>query len=243
LIEHCVTVSDLIRQAYVDYADGRQNGPSWVPIEGGPAWIHSDRMSDSNRYTIEAKAEGTPDQATMKGPMLQALLADRFKLKIRRESREIPIYELTLAKGGPKLVRSKEGSCVPLDYSLPTPYPQFCGMPKRGGTGLQLIGATMADLSKVLSAPEISDRPTVDKTGITGMFDIQLPAPGELTGRGAGDAGVSRPNDPTPAAADPSFSPFEALRTAVEKLGLTLVRAKGSGERLVIDRVERPSEN
>jgi uncharacterized protein (TIGR03435 family) len=143
-----------------------------------------------------------------------------------------------VAKGGPKLQATKDGSCVPVDYTLPTPYPQFCGTPKRGSPGLLLIGATMADLCRILSTPEISDRPTVDKTGLTGMFDIQVPGPGELRGGGSPKAG-----DGIPAAVDPSGSSFDSLRDAVQKLGLNLERTKGPGEFLVIERVERPSEN
>jgi uncharacterized protein (TIGR03435 family) len=229
LRENCVTVSKLIRQAYVEYASGRQAILAPVPTEGGPGWI------DSASYEIDATAEGAPGFAMMRGPMLQALLEDRFQLKIHHESRDVPVYALTVAKSGPRLQTTKPGSCVPLDDSLPTPYPQFCGLPKRGDPGLHLIGATMADLCKILSAPEISDRQVIDKTGITGMFDIQLPGPGEIM-RGSSD-----PAAPA-TAADPSSS-FAALQTAVEKLGLKLERAKGPGEFLVIDRVERPSEN
>ena len=154
------------------------------------------------------------------------------------------MYALTVAKGGPKLQASKPGSCVPLDYSLPTPYPQWCGAPKRGDGGLHLIGATMADLCTILSAPEISDRAVIDRTGIAGMFDIQLPGPGEFH-RAAHDGGAAEPGDraiPT-AAADAPFDAFVALSEAVEKLGLKLERAKGSGGFFVIEHVERPSEN
>ena len=221
----CVTVSDLIQSAYVDYAKGQQAiNFVPVPIKGGPSRMNTDR------YEIDAKAEGAPGYAMMKGPMLQAILEDRFKLKIHREEREVPVYALTVAKDGPKLQRSKEGSCVPLDYSLPTPYPQFCGQPKRGDRGLHLIGATMADLCAILSAPEISDRPIIDKTGIVGMFDIQLPGPGQFRGSGA---------VPT----DPLADSFDAIRAAVETLGLKLERAKGAATDLVIDHLERPSEN
>ncbi|SPE43530.1 membrane hypothetical protein [Candidatus Sulfopaludibacter sp. SbA3] len=222
LSENCMTVAQLIRSAYVEFADGRQNFlPLFVPIEGGPAWIHSDR------YTIEATTEGTPGFATMRGPMLQALLEERFRLKIHSASREVPVYALTVAKGGPKLQPTSPGSCVPLDYSLPAPYPQFCGTPKRGEPGLRLIGATMADLCKMLSVPEMMERPVIDKTGIAGTFDIQIPGPGELH-RGVPD--------------DPSSSAFE-LQSAIQKLGLKLESAKGPGKFFVIDRVERPSEN
>ncbi len=64
------------------------------PLEGGPAWSRSDG------YDIEANAEGNPSAKTMQGPMLQALLEDRFKLKIRRQTRESPVYALTIAKSG-----------------------------------------------------------------------------------------------------------------------------------------------
>jgi uncharacterized protein (TIGR03435 family) len=176
--------------------------------------------------------------------MPQALVEERFKLKIRHATRKVPVYALTVAKGGPKLQPSTPGSCVPLDYSLPTPYPQWCGLPKRGDPGLHLIGATIADLCRILSAPEISDRQTIDKTGIAGMFDIQLPGPGELH-RGGSDGGTAKSTEPAaiPTAPDPSADSYEAIRTAVQELGLNLERAKGPGEFLLIDHVERPSEN
>lgn len=219
----CQTVMHFIEEAYAP-----RTLFSSVPIDGGPAWINSDG------YSIEAKADGAPGQALMKGPMLQALLEDRFKLRIHRESREVAVYALSVAKGGPKLEPSKPGSCVPYTDGLPASSAQFCGTPRRGDPGFHLIGATMTDLCAVLSAPEISDRKTIDKTGITGMFDIQLPGPGELN-RAAHDSDV--PGDPA------SSSFFEGLREAVQKLGLNLERATGLGEFLVIDHVERPSEN
>ena len=237
LSENCVTVSSLIRQAYVQYANGRQNPLASVSMEGGPAWISSDR------YQIDATAEGAPGFAMMRGPLLQSLLEDRFKLQLRWASREVPVYALTVAKGGTKLQPSKEGSCVPWDDSLPTPYPQFCGMPKRGDPGLHLIGATMADLCRILSVPEISDRQIIDKSGIAGMFDLQLPGISEL--RGGPDGGLTRSSDPAaPAnAVDPSSYSYEAIRGAVQKLGLKLEPAEGPGQFLVIDHVERPTEN
>jgi uncharacterized protein (TIGR03435 family) len=73
-----------------------------VPIEGGPAW------ADSELYTIVAKAEGTPSMAQMSGPMMQALPEDRSRLKIHRRATEIPVYALSVAKGGPRsLLRRK----------------------------------------------------------------------------------------------------------------------------------------
>jgi bla regulator protein BlaR1 len=240
LSENCVTVSNLIRQAFVEFADGRQNFLSSVPIEGGPAWINSET------YTIEATAESAPNQSMMRGPMLQTLLNQRFNLKVHSESKQVPVYTLSVAKGGPKFQPTMEGSCVPVDTTLSPPYPQFCGQPKRGDPGLHLIGATMSDLCKILSAPEISDRPVIDKTGLPGMFDVQLPTIGELRGASGGTVLEARGEpggitavDPAP----PGDSPFDGMRAAIEKLGLNLTPAKGPGKLLVIDHVERPTEN
>jgi len=232
LREDCATVSELIRQAYVEYASEQGSTfPQLVPIQGGPSWINFER------YEIDAKAEGAPGQGMLRGPMLQTILQDRFNLKIHRDSRDVPVYALTVAKGGVKLQPTKESSCVPMDSTPAAPGVQFCGMPRRGDKGLHLIGATMADLCKILSVPEISDRPTIDKTGITGMFDIPLPGPRELRGS------ASTPADPAAPVASDDSSPFEAMRAALQAFGLNLERAKGGGEFLAIDHVERPSGN
>jgi uncharacterized protein (TIGR03435 family) len=90
----CHTVKSLIQMAYVLFANGSVHPRTVVPMEGGPAWINSER------YTIDAKAEGTPSHGMMHGPMLQALLEERLNLKVHRETREIPVYVLTVAKGG-----------------------------------------------------------------------------------------------------------------------------------------------
>ena len=205
---HCVVVSELIRQAYVEFANGRLNNDvlARIPtIEGGPRWINSDG------YQIDAKAEGAPGGDMLRGPAMQALLEERFKLKIRHESRDVPVYALAVAEGGPKLEPSKEG-CRSLELNAL----QFClGAPNGGEPGFRLKGVTMAELCKFLSLR--SDRPAIDKTGITGRFDIPLPGhPDEV-------------------------QTFEPLRSAVQKLGLDLQQAKGPGEFLVIDSVERPS--
>jgi len=95
-----VGTGGLIRKAYGTFASGEFHAflhPSALPVEGGPDWIRSEY------YTIDAKAEGTPSVEMMQGPMLQAVLEDRFHLKVRRDTRPVPAYELTVAKGGPKL--------------------------------------------------------------------------------------------------------------------------------------------
>jgi hypothetical protein len=116
----CTTLERLIQQAYLAYGDGQllpvmANGVQLPrmsvrlmsqPIKGSPAWVNSDR------YNIQAKAEGAPSEEMTRGPMMQALLEDRFQLRIHRETREIPIYELTVAKGGPKFKEAQPGSCI-----------------------------------------------------------------------------------------------------------------------------------
>jgi hypothetical protein len=113
---NCQPVSTFIAWAYIQYADGQNHpfysvGQSGTAMEGGPSWLRSDR------YTINAKPEGTPGKAMMQGPMLQAILEDRFNLKFHWERREISIYELTVTKSGSKLQRFTDGTCIPIDAS------------------------------------------------------------------------------------------------------------------------------
>lgn len=216
-----VGANGLIRQAYGTFASGRHNAylqPDAVPVEGGPAWIRSDR------YTIDAKVEGTPSMEMMRGPMLQALLEDRFQLKIRRETKEVPVYELTVAKGGSKL-RPFDGRCTPVDFTKGNIPAQLeaegsCPIALRN-TRVDAPGETLGDfITFVLT---LLDRPVIDKTGLTGRFDIHLDLPAD----------------------DPSAAPDVTSTLAValqQQLGLKLVPARGPGAFLVIDHVERPGK-
>ena len=88
----CVPLRDLIHTAFLNYGDGLGvNGPK---IQGGPGWI------DDSFYEINAKAEGNAPLAKMAGPMLQALLEDRFALKVHRETKELPVFVLTVRRAG-----------------------------------------------------------------------------------------------------------------------------------------------
>ncbi len=229
---------DLIELAYVSATRMATAVPmplKSVPISGGPPWI------DSDRYDIDAKAEGAPGQKMMRGPMLQALLEDRYKLKIHRETKEVPVYALTVAKGGPKLLQAAQaGKCMTLDPGLPAPPRPWtlprCGIFIRSGTkeGSDIYGVTMADLCRQFSS--LMDRNVIDRTGITGTFDIFVPADRSPADPMPGLSEAATPSTP----ADPAFSlPF----FLVQKLGLKLEPAKGPGESLVIDHVERPSGN
>jgi bla regulator protein BlaR1 len=242
----CGTVMTFILQAYGRFATGHFNpNLAAVPVEGGPAWIKSDS------YQINAKAEGNAGEEMMRGPMLQALLEDRFKLKIHRETRDLPMYALTAGKSGPKLTQFKEGGCVPPDLTKvppppPTPGQKLCDYRVGRGKGLNLTvdaqGRTLAELSRLLGVA--LDRPVVDKTGIAGLFDIHLEfaidqtTPNFLPGGPLDSPGGGPPAEPADPAGGPSI--FTAIQ---EQLGLKLDPVKVPGEFLVIDSVEKPSAN
>ena len=249
---NCRPVDFLIRRAYIWYPTGKPfaidpyTGLDIRPsgrilnqeIQGSPGWV------SSARYTIDAKAEGPASREMMLGPMMQALLEDRFQLKIRHETKDVPVYVLTVAKGGPKLEPARKGSCAPFDFSQPPPEPGPntpvpCGMFKNNRNGgIDTPGQTMRQLCYQFSV--FVDRDVIDKTGISGAFDIHLDVDSddlfprrEPTPPGASDSPVS--------AAPPD--PLGAITSAVRKLGLQLEPGKEPAQFLVIDRIERPSGN
>ena len=225
---NCYSVTNLIQRSYVLFANGKRNPQTFVPIQGGPAW------ADSDLYTIVAKAEGTAGIGMMSGPMMQALLEDRFKLKIHRRTTEIPVYALSVAKGGPRLAVAKQ-ACIAMDIDHPfppripgQPAPPLCDGARYSNHGIDLRGATLEQLGRVLY-PRLG-RPVVNKTGVAGNFDFHLEFPPRVT--------------------DESQSPLSRMeilldetRAALEKLGLRIEPAKGAGEAIVIDHLEKPSEN
>jgi uncharacterized protein (TIGR03435 family) len=209
-------------------------------ITGGPDWI------DSDRYNVDAKAEApsvlTLEYRDLQFRRLQTLLRDRFHLMIHRETRELPVYALTVAKGGPKL---QPPDCIPRARGETTLAPgkkpgNYCGLIGGGnGSGrIQASSATMADFANWLSSYALS-RTVVDKTGITGEFQIQLTYTPDTPTAPSPDVPGPRPADPA-AAADLGPDIFTAMQ---EQLGLKLNSSKGPVGILVIDHVERPSEN
>ena len=224
----------LIQRAYNRYAGGQLTSTKVIPIEGGPDWIHSER------FEIDAKAEGQPGVLMMEGPMMQTVLEDRFKLKIHRETRQGPVYELALGKGSPKLKPLQDGSCIPAVAGGPLPLlPE--GMHRcrnmvspRGKVDIE--GGTLAMFAGLLGM--VLDRPVINKTGLASLVEIHLVFSPE-------DAGMPRPvtaEAGIPAAAKASDAP-DIFRAIQEQLGLRLVPAKGPMDVLVIDHIERPSQN
>lgn len=224
----CVSLRDYIRGAYGSYGFGRNPNVRPPKVLGGPDWV------DSDRYDIVATAPGEAGLDEMYGPMMRALLEDRFGLKIHSEIRELPVYALTAARGGAKLTPSKPGSCVTVDIKsvlkVP-PTPNYCGRfeLKRGGVRIaDAKGMTVAEFASRVFRDTL-DRPVIDRTGIGGLFDIHL----EFSGfeNSAAPGGVADNTAP---------SVFTAVQ---EQLGLKLSPDKGPVEVLVIDHVEKPSAN
>jgi uncharacterized protein (TIGR03435 family) len=204
---------------------------------------------DADGYNIEAKAEGSASKSQIR-LMLQSLFEDRFHLKAHRETKELPSYSLIAAKGGAKLPSPKNGGCW--DYSAGPPSPQEprtapaqrpppCGHPMglvlASGVVVQGGDLPMTEFIKLLS--EIVGRPVIDKTGVMENFDVRLEflpddaTPGIHSPRRAGN-----PDGPLDPVGKPSI-----MMALQEQLGLKLESMKGSVEILVIDHVERPTDN
>lgn len=191
-------------------------------VSGGPSW------SSTDRYDVAATTPGAlqPDRDEQMA-MLRGLLSDRFNLTFHRESKTMPVYELVVANSGPKM---KSSGGPPPDGR---PALIFTLFPERRAR-LPVRDATMAEFASLLPHGAV-DRPVVDKTGLTGRYDFVLEwAPDE------GDFdGMMRARPPLPDdAAEPGL--FEAMQ---RQLGLKLIATKGPIETMVLDRVERPSDN
>jgi bla regulator protein blaR1 len=210
------------------------------------AHAHLPKWFESDRFAIEAKAAGpvTKDQMRL---MMQALLADRFGLAVHFETQETAVMALTLVKPGktgPKLRPHSEGPACE-ESGAPAaqgragdasrPFPERCYVQELRNNGRQLRAGsrntTMDQLAEVLSALGRLDRPVVDQTGLSGGIDYEMewtpePSPAE-------------PPDSSPPP-DPGTTFLQALH---DQLGLKLESTKAPLRVLVIDHVERPSEN
>jgi len=183
-------------------------------ILDAPAWF------GSTTYDIEAQAEAGQPLAAEFRVMMQHLLAERFGMKTHRESRTMPAYALVVAKGGPKLGVAKDDPDMPPGVRIQKGQHQY--MRAYG------VHGTMAQLAAELQRVE-TDRPVVDKTGITGEYNFSLTATSEK---------AHFPGD-TPATGDDA--PPLLFSAIQEQLGLKLEAVKTEVECLVVDQVERPS--
>jgi len=184
-------------------------------VTGGPSWL------ETEKFDISAKPDqaGIPN-ATQVRTMVQKLLEERFQLVFHRDKKELSAFTITVGKSGPKLAKNDTGGMLP-------------GFGGRGPGSIGVQNSTMEEFAGFLQA-RILDRPVVDQTGLSGKYDFTLTwRPDQLPPQG--------PNaPPLPADLDSRSDLFTAFQ---EQLGLKLEATKAPVEVLVIERVQKPSEN
>ncbi len=182
-------------------------------ISGGPEWM------DAQRFTIEAVTPGDVAPTRMEQmQMLRALLVERFALKFHRQDREMSIYALTVGKGGPKLKAAASPDDPPKIVGVV--YPDRIEVPARS--------VTMDDFVAMLQRATL-DKPTVNKTGLTGKFDFDLKFAQDESQYG-GQVGAAKEDSQSP----PLFTAVQ------EQLGLRLEATRGMVSTMVVDEAVRP---
>jgi uncharacterized protein (TIGR03435 family) len=220
-------------------------------LAGGPSWL------DTDRFDITAQAEGNISPTPPGGPpgpaqlMMQRLLAERFGLAVHTESREMPVYALTVARRdgqlGPR-IKPAATDCLALMTQAPGGVPvqpprladgrPACGI-QRDGTGRVLAGGTTMQMLAISMLTAPAGRLVIDRTGLSGGYDFDFefamdPAPGATPAQGA----APPPGAATGVAERPGL--FTALE---EQLGLKLQPTRAPIDVVVIDRVTAPTEN
>jgi uncharacterized protein (TIGR03435 family) len=209
-----VTVRILVRNAY----GGFTKLPTDDSITGLPDWAKTDAFTVQAKMSAAQMAEfaklNKAEQEQRREAMLQALLADRFKLKVHREPKQVPDYELVVAKGGPKLKEDVDHNGSTFGTIL-------------GNGAFEAHAFSVEDLAGFLQLPIVGlGRIVKDKTGLTGEYSFTL---------------KYAPAQGFPGAADDSLpSIFTAVQ---EQLGLKLQPGIGTMDVVVADHVERPAEN
>ena len=184
----------------------------------GPSWIDSERYA----VTIKADQEGSPNIPQMR-ILMQKLLADRFKIVTHREKKELSIYAITIAKGGAKMA------------AHPGPPSNQWGF----GFGLGSINgrnATVTEFAGFLQA-NIMEQPVVDRTGLTDRYDFSLRYTPDASARL-----TNVPNAVAPRTADADALP-DLFASFQQQLGLKLESTRGPVDIVVVDSIDRPSEN
>jgi uncharacterized protein (TIGR03435 family) len=230
--QYQVTAKMLIQFAYGIFSPPKMMD---LTVVGGPDWI------DTDVFDIVGKMESTEfqqEQNLSRGQrherrqlMEQSLLADRFKLTMHTETRDQPVYALTVAKGGPKMAPAKDATGSA--HVNPNPSSSNPSDLKRGlivrrvgrGFEMNVKGMTLDSFVDALMAQkETSAKPVVNQTGLTGAYDFTLRwGPEETTASDSGE--IEEP---------PLFTAIQ------QQLGLKLVDGKGPGEVVVIDHIEKP---
>jgi uncharacterized protein (TIGR03435 family) len=212
----------------IEFAYGHGVSLSHSQVSGGPSWIRSEV------YDIEAKVDDSIVQGEWKKLssdekfdqvrlMVRSLLADRYKLKVRRETKEVQVFVLVLDKNGPKI---KEDNT----------HLELSGLQALGRGKLEATSFKLNMFAFVLSRqPELGGRIVLDRTGLGGNYSFKFQWTPENLSAMSGQSGEDAP------AFDPSgTSLFSALR---EQLGLRLVATKAPVDTIVIESIEKPSVN
>jgi bla regulator protein BlaR1 len=233
---NCQTLVEIISRAYMMFGNppplNIQNLFDPEKVTGGPDWARSDR------YSIEAKADGTPGTQAMMGTMLRALLEERFQLKLHQELRDVRAYALTVAPGGLKVKPADPSTCDTIDPFAIAPAPAAGDKPRCNtslvfnGPNLTLkaTGQTFDRISKSMGAMLMDV--VIDQTATTDLFtfNVEFVRDETITSLGPRTAQASDP--PT---APTIFAAFE------KQLGVKLAPTKAKQGYLVIDRAERPA--
>jgi uncharacterized protein (TIGR03435 family) len=215
-----------------------------IQISGGPNWISSDR------YDIEAKESDELSAKLEKLPrnqrrekqrfLLQSMLEDRFHLKVHRETKELPVYALVVAKNGPKLKATNIQSAYPgVTAADGRPLADPCIIYGTSGGGNRYQGCTVATLASYL--PLSLGRVVLDRTGLKGRYDFTLEYDDQDSAAVSSvptGGGAASDNPLPPAPSGPSV-----FTTVQEQLGLKLEPTKGPVDMIIIDHMERPTEN
>jgi uncharacterized protein (TIGR03435 family) len=213
-------------------------------ISGGPNWASSDP------YDIEAKESDELSAALEKLPrdqrlekqmlLVQSMLADRFHLKVHRETKELPVYALVVAKNGPKLKAANIQSTALIVMGTDgRPRATSCSIQGTSEGGNRYQGCTVATLADFL--PLAVGRVVLDQTGLKGIYDFTLNYSDQNSAEvssGPAGSGTASNGPPPPVESGPSV--FTAVQ---EQLGLKLEPTKGPVDTIIIDHIERPSEN
>ena len=188
-----------------------------LQIVDGPEWLKTEKFD----VVVQPSLPGRPSTAQMRS-IVQKLLADHFKLALHHAQRELPVYRIVTAKGGPKLTPS-------------TKEEQGNNTAAIGITAgrMTVSNATLSEFASLMQRYVRLDRPIVDHTGIAGKYDFKLSWTPDFSQFDGNPPGPVRNDENAP-----------SLYTAIqEQLGLKLEAVKEPADVLVIDHVEKPSEN